>query len=201
MAGRGARQGGDYYSLDAVLAEETLIPCMFKVGSRGVGRALDPSSGSEDVKQRAAVELPLWMLQPLTSRDMLSVKVPRWYGEKMRRKIQAGAGVENLRLRCPYFYNVALALHSIDGAPSVADLVISTFRSRYKEILTKAHANESAKEMARIEALLSIEEAALFNAGRASVDALNRWRFGGRAVLTRPSAKRRLDGAPANGAR
>ncbi len=50
----------------------------------------------------------------------------------MRRKIQAGAGVENLRLRCPYFYNVALALHSIDGAPSVADLVISTFRSRYK---------------------------------------------------------------------
>ncbi len=73
-AGRGVRQGGDYYSLDAVLAEETLIPCMFKVGSRGVGRALDPSSGSEDVKPRAAVELPLWMLQPLTSRDMLSVK-------------------------------------------------------------------------------------------------------------------------------
>ncbi len=73
-AGRGGRQGGDYYSLDAVLAEETLIPCIFKVGSRGVGRALDPSSGSEDVKPRAVVELPLWMLQPLTSRDMLSVK-------------------------------------------------------------------------------------------------------------------------------
>jgi len=50
----------------------------------------------------------------------------------MRRKIQAGAGVENLRLRCPYFYDVALALHATDGAPSVADLVISTFRSRYK---------------------------------------------------------------------
>lgn len=59
-------------------------------------------------------------------------RVPRWYGEKMRRKIQAGAGVENLRLRCPYFYDVALALHATDGAPSVADLVISTFRSRYK---------------------------------------------------------------------
>ncbi len=55
--------------------------------------------------------------------------------------------------------------------------------------------------MARIEALLSIEEAALFNAGRASVDALNRWRFGGRAVPTRPSAKRRLDGGSVNGTR
>lgn len=71
---RGPRQGGDYYSLDAVLAEETLIPCMFKCGSRGVGRALDPSSGAEDVKPRAAAELPLWMLQALTSRDMLAVK-------------------------------------------------------------------------------------------------------------------------------
>lgn len=40
--------------------------------------------------------------------------------------------MENLRLRCPYFYDVALALHATDGAPSVADLVISTFRSRYK---------------------------------------------------------------------
>lgn len=50
----------------------------------------------------------------------------------MRRKIQAGAGVENLRLRCPYFYDVALALHATDGAPSVADLVMSTFRSRYQ---------------------------------------------------------------------
>jgi len=72
--GRGALGGTDYYSLDAVLAEETLIPCMFKCGSRCVGRALDPSSGAEDVAPRAAVELPLWMLQPLTSRDMLAVK-------------------------------------------------------------------------------------------------------------------------------
>lgn len=67
--------------------------------------------------------------------------------------------------------------------------------------MTKAHSNESPKEMARIEALLSVEEAALFNAGRASLDALNRWRFGGRANPTRPSAKRRLDGAPVNGSR
>lgn len=72
---------------------------------------------------------------------------------------------------------------------------------RVQEILTKAHSSESAKEMARIEGLLSAEEAALFSAGRSSVDALNRWRFGGRAVATRPGVKRRLDGAPANGSR
>lgn len=50
----------------------------------------------------------------------------------MRRKIQAGAGVENLRLRCPYFYDVAVLLRGIDRAPAVDDLVNATFRLRYK---------------------------------------------------------------------
>lgn len=47
---------------------------MFDCGCRGVGLALDPSAGAEDVKGKAAVDLPLWLLQPLTSRNMLTVK-------------------------------------------------------------------------------------------------------------------------------
>ena len=81
------------------------------------------------------------------------------------------------------------------------ELKTSSIFMHLQEVLTKAHSNESAKEMARIEALLSVEEAALFNAGRVSLDALNRWRFGGRAVPTRPGAKRRLDGAPVHSSR
>ena len=37
--------GGDYFSIDAVLAEETAIPCAFQCGAQGIGRALDASSG------------------------------------------------------------------------------------------------------------------------------------------------------------
>lgn len=58
--------------------------------------------------------------------------MPRWYGERMRRKIQAGAGVESLRLRCPYFYEVASRLHALDGGPPVEDFAAATFRARYK---------------------------------------------------------------------
>ena len=39
--------GGDYFSVDAVLAEETAIPCLFQCGANGIGRALDPSSGED----------------------------------------------------------------------------------------------------------------------------------------------------------
>ena len=63
---------------------------------------------------------------------MLHCRQPKWYGERMRRKIQAGAGVENLRLRCPYFYDVALLLHSIERGPPLADFAMKTFQARYK---------------------------------------------------------------------
>ena len=41
-----AEGGGDYFSIDAVLAEETAIPCAFQCGAQGIGRALDASSGA-----------------------------------------------------------------------------------------------------------------------------------------------------------
>ena len=44
-------------------------------------------------------------------------RLPRWYGERMRRKVQAGAGVESLRARCAWFYDVAQRLHALEGAP------------------------------------------------------------------------------------
>ena len=40
--------------------------------------------------------------------------------------------MENLRLRCPYFYDVALLLHSIERGPSLAEFAMKTFQARYK---------------------------------------------------------------------
>ena len=67
---------------------------------------------------------------------VLLCRQPKWYGERMRRKIQAGAGVENLRLRCPYFYDVALLLHSRERGPSLAEFAMKTFQARYKVVLS-----------------------------------------------------------------
>lgn len=35
-----------------------------------------------------------------------------FYGNKMRRKMKAGAGCEDLRVRCPHYYTVATQLHA-----------------------------------------------------------------------------------------
>ena len=60
----------------------------------------------------------------------------------------------------------------------------------------RAHADEAGPVATRLQALMSVEEAALFEAGRASVAAHDRWRLHGH-IVPRASIKRRLDGAPA----
>lgn len=40
------------------------------------------------------------------------VDLPVFYGNKMRRKMKAGAGCEDLRVRCPHYYGVATRLHA-----------------------------------------------------------------------------------------
>ncbi len=65
-----------------------------------------------------------------------------------------------------------------------------------QELLTRAHTGEAGPDATRLAALMSVEEALLFEAGRASVAAFDRWRLNGHAA-PRASVKRRLDGAPA----
>lgn len=58
------------------------------------------------------------------------------FGTKMQRKMRAGAGIEDLKSRCPYFYDVAGILHAVLTAygreNELPEFVISTFVARYK---------------------------------------------------------------------
>ena len=65
------------------------------------------------------------------------MELPVFYGNKMRRKIKAGAGCEDLRVRCPYYYTVAAQAHAAMTASLTADeafpaFILGTFRGRYK---------------------------------------------------------------------
>ena len=63
----------------------------------------------------------------------------------MQRKLEAGAGCEDLRTRCPYFYTVAQQLSALCTQDRLAPFVIKTFTNRYKvgttrnEVAGKAH--------------------------------------------------------------
>lgn len=129
--------GSSYYSIDAICAEETLVPAHLTHGCTGVGTIIDPSSDVGDLAPGTRVDLPLWMVSGMAQRNMVQVELPIFYGNKMRRKMKAGAGCEDLRVRCPHYYAVATALHSAMVATRTSDedfpaFILNTFRNRYK---------------------------------------------------------------------
>ena len=62
-------------------------------------------------------------------------RMPRFYSNKMQRKMEVGAGCEDLRARCPQFYEVAYKLYEATGDAGLGNFVNNTFRARYKVAL------------------------------------------------------------------
>lgn len=66
-------------------------------------------------------------------RQDCSCRLPKCYGKKMREKLRAGPGCEDLKMRCPYFYSVAMDLQSfMYNDDALAPFIEKTFRDRYQ---------------------------------------------------------------------
>lgn len=171
----------NYYSLDSVCSQETFIPAVLLHGCSGVGTVIDPSSDVADLPPGTRLELPLWMAADLAKRNLVLPQLPIVYGDKMRRKIKAGAGCEDLKARAPYFYSVAEQLHAVMSLAESADetlpaFVATTLRGRYKELLTRAPQVENSVESSHIQSKLSVEEASLFVMAAEAATAHDGWR-------------------------
>jgi GINS complex subunit 3 len=64
--------------------------------------------------------------------------MPAAFSEKMRRKLAVGAAVEDLRSRCPFFYDVAAELDRMIVDGGLARFVAGTFTLRYRVRASKA---------------------------------------------------------------
>lgn len=161
-------EGFDYYDIDSIMSEENIVPCVLRHGCTGVGRVLDPGADLDDLVPGTRVELPLWMVQVMAQRHLLEVDLPIYFKDHMRRKIRAGPGCENLRVRCNHFYTVAHKVHgamvaSGHGDEGFPDFIAQTFSGRYRDLLTKAPTLDNHADASDIQAKLSSEELALFN--------------------------------------
>lgn len=174
-------EGFDYYDIDSIMSEEIQVPCELTHGCTGVGRVLDPGSDLEDLPANSVVDLPLWMVGTMAKRQLLKVELPIFLKGHMRRKLRAGPGCENLKVRCSHFYTVAHKVHEAMLATGHADdtlpqFIQNTFIGRYQELLTKAPVLESNQEVSDTQAKLSVEELKLFNAAARSAAAHERYR-------------------------
>ncbi|GLC47286.1 hypothetical protein PLESTB_000225200 [Pleodorina starrii] len=183
----------DYWSLDAALAEETIVPARYKFGAYGVARVLEPGSTSSDLEAGAKVDTPLWLATALTRRGMASLTPPEIYLERYRRKLDAGAECLNLKGRAPYFYDVGNKCNEFMQDSTLSAFLSRTYASRYRELVSKGLSTISGEDMLELQSKLSLEELAVFEGGREAVARAEMWARGARprsTVNAMPSRKR-----------
>ena len=62
------------------------------------------------MKKGTKVELPFWLSKILAGRNYISVSVPKCFGPRSRRDLEADASTVNLRSKCYYFYEYGIKL-------------------------------------------------------------------------------------------
>ncbi|XP_042466760.1 DNA replication complex GINS protein PSF3-like isoform X2 [Zingiber officinale] len=158
----------DYYDMDDIIMEDQHIQVIFQVGANGVG-LLDPGSENNSVEKGAKVELPFWLAHELQLRQAVSIYLPACFSQKTRNEIKADAACVNLKVHCPYFYELGCKIVPL----------------RYLEMLSKSH-SASVLTAPKFLPRLSKEEMQLFEASRSSMMAFKKWRAGGSRLEKAP---------------
>lgn len=169
-----------YYDIDDVLAEEEAVPSVFQHAANEVG-LFDSSDDSNKVEAGSRVELPFWLVRELYLRQLVSIRVPPCFDResKTREEIAADAAHVDLRSRCQYFYELGCKIAPLIGDKTIGPFLLVAFRTRYKEVLIKAHNHQTLAVAPKCSRLLTNEEAKLYEAGQSSVVAFKKWRMGG----------------------
>nr|BAC99469.1 unknown protein [Oryza sativa Japonica Group] len=158
--------------------EEEPISVVFQVSANGVG-LLDPGAERNSVEKGAKVDLPFWLAHGLLSLEQaVSINVPPCFTQKTRKEIQADAACVDLRIRCPYFYELGCKIVPLVNDRSIGLFLRYAFTSRYKEILSKSHSS-SMMTVPKFVPRLTKEEAQVFESARDSMTAFKKWRAGG----------------------
>lgn len=186
----------DYWNLDSALAEESVVPTRFTFGVSGVARALEPGSTSNNVEAGAKVDVPLWLAAALSRRGLTSFALPEVYNERHRRRLNAGAETMNLKGRCPYFYDVGNKCNEHLRDPELSALLSKTYATRYRELISKGLSSVSGEDVLELQSKLSLEELAVFEAGRESVTRTDMWLRGARPKAAAQTMLPRKRAAP-----
>ncbi|XP_030931566.1 DNA replication complex GINS protein PSF3-like [Quercus robur] len=165
-----------YYDIDDIITDEEIVAVIFQKAASGVG--IDPSSETDCVEVGSKVELPFWLAHELQQRQAVSMNIPTSFNQNTRLEIQADSACVDLRSRCPYFYEFGCKIAPLVGARNIGPLLLSAFKSRYKEVLTKAHTAAFTAASKNL-TILTKEETNLYEAAQSSMAAFKKWRMGG----------------------
>ncbi|KAH8118327.1 GINS complex, Psf3 component [Phellopilus nigrolimitatus] len=131
----------DYYSIDAILAENQKIQCTFKADIPELGY-LD-GGAERDIKALSKLQLPFWLAPMLLYSDYADCTVPNPFNQRVRNALNAeprsvklsglvGSGGPLVWLRSND--------HGVDDyqAKDLSDVLAETFKQRLVDIMDQA---------------------------------------------------------------
>ena len=70
-----------YLDIDVILSEDERLPCKFLADVAYLGH-LDPSNAEDYLPAETKVELPLWLAQSLSEKNMVQLELPKHFGSR-----------------------------------------------------------------------------------------------------------------------
>ncbi|XP_017785099.1 PREDICTED: DNA replication complex GINS protein PSF3 [Nicrophorus vespilloides] len=163
----------NYFSIDDILASQERTPCKFLTNVPKLGK-LNPASEDDDLAAGTSLELPIWLVQPLSSgrHAIIAADLPRIYTEPYREILKADPVAVDLHKFNLYFYEFGLYAKSFDIRGDVATTLIYTFITRFRKIMDLAD-NMGLDPL--INDGLDMLERGLFFEGHKARTKLNNW--------------------------
>ncbi|KAA1466277.1 GINS complex, Psf3 component [Dentipellis sp. KUC8613] len=132
----------DYYSIEAILAENQKIQCTFKQDIPNLGH-LD-GGNERDIKAGSKIQLPLWMTYILIYSDFVDFTIPPPFTARVRNALNAEAKsvqLSGLVGAGGLWYGFGKSLMKLlDDAPAneMSDILTKTFKNRLVEVIDQA---------------------------------------------------------------
>jgi GINS complex subunit 3 len=117
-----------YYDIEAILAEEELVPCTTLFEFSHLAH-LDPDARTQQayLNESSRIKIPLWAVEKWAMLGFVRLSLPRHYGRKARERLEADPGDADLRY--VFFCSAFLCWWTLLEA-IFSDVLISYFAER-----------------------------------------------------------------------
>ncbi|KAJ1922889.1 DNA replication protein [Tieghemiomyces parasiticus] len=174
----------DYYDIEAILADQQRIPCVLLVDTPGLGMgdgdhhsAAGSNGGGNVIPAQTKLELPYWLAEAMAANDLCELQMPKPFGSRMRRTLQASCYNVNFHSLCPYFYQFGLKLAAALDEPQLNELLADVYRQRLALILDAAQRADS-QNMAEFVIQLDESERQVYKVAKRGTHAVREWQRG-----------------------
>jgi len=132
----------DYFSIEAILAENQKIQCTFKQEIPGMGHL---GGGSErDIAMLSKVQIPIWLAYTIIYSDWAEFNIPTPFGSRVRNALKAEAcsvRLSNLVGQGGLWYGFGKTIMDIlsdEQANEMSEMLSKAFRERLLEVIDQA---------------------------------------------------------------